>query len=96
MENKKELYQRIETFLQQPIVQNIDYETKKQFLLQKGLTEKEITKLLPNEIIEISPFWKRIGLIIGIGGSCVGLYFLFKNYIFPWWKKNYSKKKSNI
>ena len=93
MEQRKDLIQRVETFLQQPTVQNIDYETKKQFLLQKGLTENEIKKLLPNEIIEISPFWKKFAMIIGVGGSCIGLYYLFKNYIFPWWKKKRSGKK---
>ena len=93
MKPTSEFHQRIETFLNQPTVKSIDYETKKQFLLQKGLTENEIKKLLPNEIIEISPFWKKFAMIIGVGGSCIGLYYLFKNYIFPWWKKKRSGKK---
>ena len=93
MQSKRELYQRVKTFLKQPLVQDIDYETKKEFLLQKGLTEKEISKLLPTEIIEYSSLWKRLGIIFGISGTCVGLYLLCKNYIIPWWKKRSSKQK---
>ena len=92
MKPTSEFHQRIETFLNQPTVKSIDYETKKKFLLQKGVTEEEISHFLPTEIIEYSPFWKRFGYFLGISGTCIGFFYLFKNYIIPWWKKKYSQK----
>ena len=91
--NKNELIERAKTFLNQPIIKEICYETKKDFLIQKGLNEEEIKNILPTEIIEYSPFWKFLFISFGISGSIIGIYYLYKNYIFPWWKKHKKHKK---
>ncbi|KAL7719485.1 Peroxisome membrane anchor protein Pex14p N-terminal domain-containing protein [Entamoeba marina] len=89
--DQHELYQRALKLLKNPSVQNIPNDSIKSFLINKGLNNAVVNQLLNDELLHYKSIIKPLGISVMIGSGIIGIYYLLKNFIKPYWQKRKDK-----